>query len=473
MSELRRVEPLCAWDEGDDTVILAGRKALRFEGESAALARTVLALLVTPRPRAALLHALSGEVGAHLSPDEEHVVDALLDTLRRHGVVTEAPAPQGDPRVGRNVLVAVSGAVAAVDVPALVRHLQSSGHTVRVAMTSSARRFVSPRALEALTHAPVTRSLWSGRATEPAPHIALARWADVVAVYPCTATTLARFATGDASELVSATLCATTAPVVLAPSMNHAMLTSPAVQENLSRVRARGVRIAHAAVGHEVADDPAHRDEMLGPAMAPGAFARIVDAVSASLPLHAHDWEALYARDLPRPWEVAHDDALDELLRVFAPPESHPRMLELGCGLGDHAIARTHEGWSVTAVDLSPGAISRAASRESVVTWVCDDVTRTRLFGRFDVVVDRGCLHTLDAAGRARCAAQAARWLRPGGVWVLKAHAEGGVDVGTARFTPEALDVAVGEGFVRGAMRAVDFGGSSAQPSLAAAYVRR
>ena len=473
MSELRRVDPLCAWDEGDDTVILTGRKTLRFAGDSAALARVVLAALVTPRTRAALLHAVSGEVGAHLSPEEEAVVDALVETLKRHGVVTEAPARQGDVRVGRRVLVAVSGAVAAVDVPALVRHLQSSGHEVRVAMTAAARRFVSPRALEALTHAPVTRSLWSGRATEPAPHIALARWADVVAVYPCTATTLARIATGDASELVSATLCATTAPVVLAPSMNHAMLNAPAVQENLSRLRARGVRVAHAAVGHEVADDPAHRDEMLGPAMAPAAFARIVDAVAASRPLRAHDWDALYARDLPRPWEVPHDLALDELLRVFAPPESHPRLLELGCGLGDHAIARTHDGWSVTAVDLSPHAITRAASRESVVTWVCDDVTRTRLHGRFDVVMDRGCFHTLDDAGRARCAAQVARWLRPEGVWVLKAHAEGGDEVGTARFTPEALDVAVGEGFVRGAVRAVDFGGTSAQPSLAAAYVRR
>ena len=285
--------------------------------------------------------------------------------------------------------------------------------------------------------------------------------------------TLARLAAGDASELVSATLCATAAPVVLAPSMNHAMLTAPAVQENLSRVRARGVRVAHAAVGYEVADDPAHRDEMLGPAMAPGAFAKVIDAVAAALPLRAHDWETLYARDLPRPWEVPRDAALDELLRVFAPPETHPRMLELGCGLGDHAIARTHEGWTVTALDVSARAIARAASRESVVTWVCDDVTRSRLHGRFDVVVDRGCLHALDAAGRARCAAQVARWLRPEGVWVLKAHAEGGVDVGTTRFSPDALDASVGEGFVRGAMRAVDFGGSAAQPSLVAAYVRR
>lgn len=473
MSELRRVDPLCAWDEGDDTVILAGRRALRFEGESAALARTVLALLVTPRARAALLHAVSAEVGAHLSPDEEAVVEALVEALRRHGVVTDAPAPQGDARVGRRVLVAVSGAVAAVDVPALVRLLQASGHEVRVAMTRAARRFVSARALAALTHAPVVSSLWTGRATEPAPHIALARWADVVAVYPCTATTLARLAAGDASELVSATLCATAAPVVLAPSMNHAMLTAPAVQENLSRVRARGVRVAHAAVGYEVADDPAHRDEMLGPAMAPGAFAKVIDAVAAALPLRGHDWETLYARDLPRPWEVPRDPALDELLRVFAPPETHPRMLELGCGLGDHAIARTHEGWTVTALDVSARAIERAAARESVVTWVCDDVTRSRLHGRFDVVVDRGCLHALDAAGRARCAAQVARWLRPEGVWVLKAHAEGGVDVGTTRFSPEALDASVGEGFVRGAMRAVDFGGSAAQPSLVAAYVRR
>lgn len=473
MSELRRVDPLCAWDEGDDAVILAGRRALRFEGESASLARVVLALLVAPRTRASLLHAVSAEVGAQLSPDEEAVVDALVETLRRHGVVTEAPAPQGDARVGRRVLVAVSGAVAAVDVPALVRLLQASGHEVRVAMTRAARRFVSARALAALTHAPVVSSLWSGRPTEPAPHIALARWADVIAVYPCSATTLARFAAGDASELVSATLCAATAPVVLAPSMNHAMLTAPAVQENLARVRARGVRVAHAAVGHEVADDPAHRDEMLGPAMAPAAFARVLDAVAASLPLRAHDWETLYARDLPRPWEVAHDDAIDELLRVFAPPESHPRMLELGCGLGDHAMARTHEGWTVTALDVSSHAIARAASRESVVTWVCDDVTRTRLHGRFDVVVDRGCLHALDAAGRARCAAQVARWLRPEGVWVVKAHAEGGVDVGTKRFAPDALDVAVGEGFVRGAMRAVEFGGSAALPALVAAYVRR
>ncbi|MFO0626702.1 MAG: flavoprotein [Polyangiales bacterium] len=473
MSGLRRVEPLCAWDEGDDTLVLVGRTTLRFEGDSAALARTVLALLVTPRTRAALLHAIAGEVGAPLSADEAAVVDALVDTLRRHGAVTETPAPQGDLRVGRNVLVAVSGAVAAVDAPALVRLLQASGHAVRVAMTSSARRFVSARALAALTHAPVHRSLWSGRATEPAPHIALARWADVVAVYPCTASTLARLAAGDAADLVSATVCATAAPVLLAPSMNHAMLTAPAVQENLARLRARGVRVAHAAVGLEVADDPAHRDEMLGPAMAPAAFARIVDAVTASLPLRAHDWETLYRRDLPRPWEVPHDLALDELLRMFAPAESHPRMLELGCGLGEHAIARTHAGWSVTALDVSARAIAHAAARESVVTWVCDDVTRTRLHGRFDVVVDRGCFHTLDAAGRARCAAQVARWLRPEGVWVLKVHAEGGPDVGTARFSADALDGAVGEGFVRGALRAMDFGGSAAQPALAAAYVRR
>lgn len=475
MSALRRVEPVRAWDERDATTVLArDGRALRFEAESAGLVREVLAFLATPASRDALDAHLAARAELPRDALPREPVDALLALLIRHGVITQSPAPQRISSACRRVLVGVSGAVAAVDAPAVVRLLQARGHEVRVALTRSARRFVSSRALEALTHARAHRGLWDASPGEPSPHVALASWAELVVVYPCTATTLARLATGDCSDLVAATWTASPAPKVIAPSMNAEMLQSAAVQRNLSALRGDGVWIAHPAVGHEVARAPHARRDMLGPALPPQAFVEVVAQRLAGLPPPT-DWDAHYRGDVALPWAIERDELLASLLRAHAPPTTHPRLIDLGTGTGALALDLAAAGYAVTAIDMSPNAIERAAARDvgGVVTWVVDDVTDARVRGRFDAAHDRGCLHALDAVQRARYVAQVAAWLRPGGVWVVKAHEASAPACGTARFTPEALDGEAGSAFERVEMVRCDFGGPVDRPALAAVYRRR
>lgn len=472
MTTLRRVEPVRAWDEGDATTVLArDGRALRFDGDSADLAREALAFFAAPAGREALVAHLARRAGVSHDEVPREPVEALVALLLRHGVLTESPAPQRVPSQGRRVLVAVTGAVAAVDAPALVRLLQARGHAVRVALSSSARRFVSAAALEALTHARVHRSLWDGTPDAPSPHVALASWAELIAVYPCSATTLSRIATGDCADLVSAVVTASRAPKLLAPSMNAAMLQSPAVQRNLATLRGDGVLLAHPGVGDEVALAPRAREDMLGPAIPPHAFADLIERALAAAPQAA--WDAAFRDGAAPPWSVASDEDLASLLRAHAPPSTHPRLLD--AGTGDGAVARTlaAQGYTVTALDVSPAAIARARRDDGDVTWLVDDVSASRLYGRFDALHDRGCLHALDEGARARYVARAAAWLRAGGVWVVKVHDASCADCGTTRFTPEALDAAMGDGFVRIALSRCDFGGPGApRPGLAAAYRR-
>lgn len=478
MSRLRRVEPVRAWDDGDAVVVLGRRgRTLRFEGESAALAREALATLATPRS----LDELAASLLAHsegASPDAARsAARDLTRALTRHGVLTESPAPQEVMPHSRRVLLAVSGAVAAVDAPALARLLLARGHDVRVALTRGARRFVSARALEAITHAPVHRSLWRGTPKEPAPHVSIARWAELVAVYPCSASTLARLAAGDASELVSAAVCATRARVVVAPSMNASMWSSAGVQENVARLRERGAVIAHPVLGVEVADAPWRRRDMLGPAMPPEAFVAVLEEVAASLPTEGHAWERVYAAGeaAARGWSVERDEEIAALLAETAPPSTHPRLLDAGCGLGAHARGFAAAGYRVTGLDVAEAAVERASEADegAGVTWLRDDVRASRLRARFDVITDRGCFHALDREGREGYARQAAAWLRAGGRWVLKVHAPGGAPCGTERFTIEALDAELAPSFARVSARSCEFGGEARQPAIAAAYGRR
>src|ERR1019366_9469412 len=177
------------------------------------------------------------------------------------------------------VVLALTGGVAAAHAPALTEMLLGRGVRVRIAATPSALRFVSALALEALTHEPVVRSRWPSDVRAMVPHLELARWADVVLVYPATATTLSRIARGDCSSLVSAVAISTRAPVVLVPAMNEAMFDAPSVRRNLAQLREDGFLVMHPSLGYEVAVAPLERTLRYGAAPTVQSVALVTEAV--------------------------------------------------------------------------------------------------------------------------------------------------------------------------------------------------
>ena len=151
------------------------------------------------------------------------------------------------PFAGRRVLLGVCGGIAAYKAVQLARDLTLAGAAVDVVLTGGAQEFVRPMTFEALTGRPVHTSLYPSG--DPNLHIRLAREADAVLVAPATANFLARAAAGMASDLLSAVLLATDAPVVLCPAMNDRMYAHPATQDNLLRLRGFGYVLAGPATG--------------------------------------------------------------------------------------------------------------------------------------------------------------------------------------------------------------------------------
>jgi phosphopantothenoylcysteine decarboxylase/phosphopantothenate--cysteine ligase len=153
---------------------------------------------------------------------------------------------------GRKVAVHVCGGVAVVKVPELITSLRRQGAEVRVAMTPSATSFISPTTLRALSGNPVAWRLFPAKGSardadqgegHGMAHIDLSSWANCHLVVPLTASTLARLATGLADDVVSSTLLATTAPMILAPAMETGMWRNPATQKNLATLVARGALV--------------------------------------------------------------------------------------------------------------------------------------------------------------------------------------------------------------------------------------
>jgi len=160
------------------------------------------------------------------------------------------PAWCTDP-VSIKILLGVSGGIAAYKAAELVRRLSERGAEVRVVMTAAARSFMTPLTLQALSGHEVRCDLLDPGAEAGMDHIELARWADLVLVAPATADLMARLAIGLADDLLTTLTLATTAPLVLAPAMNHRMWRHPATQENLARLQQRGVRILGPAEGDQ------------------------------------------------------------------------------------------------------------------------------------------------------------------------------------------------------------------------------
>ncbi|WP_018993194.1 MULTISPECIES: bifunctional phosphopantothenoylcysteine decarboxylase/phosphopantothenate--cysteine ligase CoaBC [unclassified Thioalkalivibrio] len=141
------------------------------------------------------------------------------------------------------ILIGVSGGISAYKACELVRELKRAGCEVRVVMTAGARAFVTPLTFHALSGAPVRTELLDAEAESGMDHIALARWADRIVVAPASASLIARYAQGLADDLLSTLLLATTAPVALAPAMNHRMWAHPATQANIATLSERGVTL--------------------------------------------------------------------------------------------------------------------------------------------------------------------------------------------------------------------------------------
>jgi phosphopantothenoylcysteine decarboxylase / phosphopantothenate---cysteine ligase len=155
----------------------------------------------------------------------------------------------------RNVLLGVSGGIAAYKSAELVRQLQERGAVVRVIMTRGAQEFITPLTLQALSGHPVHTELLDERAELGMGHIELGRWADLLLMAPATADLIARLAAGRADDLLTTVALATAAQKMLAPAMNQQMWKDPATEANIQTLRTRGVHIVGPTAGQQACGD--------------------------------------------------------------------------------------------------------------------------------------------------------------------------------------------------------------------------
>ncbi len=155
----------------------------------------------------------------------------------------------------RNVLLGVSGGIAAYKSAELVRELQKRGAQVRVIMTHGAQEFITPLTLQALSGNPVHTQLLDEAAELGMGHIELARWADLLLIAPATADLIARLSNGRADDLLTTVALATAAPLMLAPAMNQQMWKSQATTANIHVLLERGVRMVGPADGLQACGD--------------------------------------------------------------------------------------------------------------------------------------------------------------------------------------------------------------------------
>ena len=151
---------------------------------------------------------------------------------------------------GKKIVLGVTGGIAVYKAVDLVSRLRKAGCEVRVVMTEHAQQFVTPLTFKEISGNAVATSMWNANQEFNVEHIALANWADAFLVAPATANILAKMACGLADDLLSTTLLAAQAPIVVCPAMNTGMYQNPATQENIAKLQERGVTVMPPAVGH-------------------------------------------------------------------------------------------------------------------------------------------------------------------------------------------------------------------------------
>lgn len=151
---------------------------------------------------------------------------------------------------GKRVVLGVSGSIAAYKAVYLASALHQAGAVVDVAMTPEATELVRPLSFQAITHRPVAVELFHLLAETEIGHVSLGVNADLIIVAPATAHTLAKLALGLADDMLTTTVLATTAPVIIAPAMDATMYQHPSVAEHLETLRRRGCLILEPGYGH-------------------------------------------------------------------------------------------------------------------------------------------------------------------------------------------------------------------------------
>ncbi|HEY8912589.1 bifunctional phosphopantothenoylcysteine decarboxylase/phosphopantothenate--cysteine ligase CoaBC [Lacisediminihabitans sp.] len=169
-----------------------------------------------------------------------------------------------------NIVVGITGGIAAYKAVAVVRALVLAGHDVHVVATDAALRFVGKPTLEAISRNPVHTDLYEGVAEVR--HVAIGQAADLIVVAPATANTIAKLAVGLADDLLGNTILASRGPIVLAPAMHTEMWQNPATVANVATLRSRGVTIVGPGVG-----------QLTGADSGPGRMVEPDDIVAAAL----------------------------------------------------------------------------------------------------------------------------------------------------------------------------------------------
>lgn len=150
---------------------------------------------------------------------------------------------------GKNIVLGVSGGIAAYKSCTLVREFVKRGANVDVVMTANATQFVTPLTMETLSNNPVSVDMFATHDRRDVEHVSLAKKADLFVVAPATANVVGKYANGIADDMLTTTLMATTAPVVICPAMNVNMYNSAAYRANVATLKKRGVYFVDAESG--------------------------------------------------------------------------------------------------------------------------------------------------------------------------------------------------------------------------------
>lgn len=176
----------------------------------------------------------------------------------------------------RNILLGVSGGIAAYKAAELIRLLQGEGANVRVIMTAGAQAFITPLTLQALSGHPVHTELLDEDAERGMGHIELARWADLLLIAPASADVIARLSSGRADDLLSTVALACPAPLMLAPAMNQQMWKNAGTAVNIETLTKRDAHIVGPETGEQACGDIGP-GRMEAPAMIAAAAASVFD----------------------------------------------------------------------------------------------------------------------------------------------------------------------------------------------------
>lgn len=225
----------------------------------------------------------------------------------------------------RTIVLGVTGSIAAYKAADLCSRLVKRGAKVRTVMTANACKFVSPLTFQAISQNPVATDMFSQPDVWEMEHISLADAADLVIIAPATANIIAKTAVGIADDLLTTTLLAVRCPVLVAPAMNPRMYLHPATQENIRRLKARGVQVMQPGEGRTACGD-----------IGPGRMPEPEEILSAAEALLARQedlsgWRLLVTAGPTRQW-------IDPVRFV-----SNPSTGKMGYAIAEAAVSRGAE----------------------------------------------------------------------------------------------------------------------------------